>query len=166
MKRILCILLMLIWALPAFAEEAPFAPYILTAPEGVTLEERENVHTFVHGLTRVVTMVIPRVPDEKPAEAVIRMMTQFEPGAIIGEDLPLSEGYYGLTARNQDKFGEGIDQMTVMILSAEGDLLILSGYGLDGDEEKVQALLDALIAGIEVEGKLIRQPASVLLPSL
>ncbi len=155
MKRIICALLMLILALPAFAEEAPFAPYTLTAPEGVTLENHEGSYTFVHGLTRVVTMVIPRVPDEKPAEAVIRMMTQFEPGAIIGEDVPLAEGYYGLTARNEDKFGEGIDQITVMILSAEGDLLILSGYGLDGDGEKVQALMDALIAGIAVEGTRI-----------
>ncbi len=155
MKRIICVLLMLMMAIPAFAEEFPFAPYTLTAPEGVTLEEHEGTCTFVHGLTRVVTMVIPRVPDEKPAEAVIRMMTQFEPGAIIGEDIPLIEGYWGLTARNEDKFGEGIDQITVMILSAEGDLLILSGYGLDGDGEKVQALIDALIAGMRADGTRI-----------
>ncbi len=154
MRKIICILLMLLLALPAFAEEA-FAPYALTAPEGVSLENNEGTHAFVHGMTRVVAMVIPRVPDEKPAEAIIRMMTQFEPGAIIGEDLPLIEGYWGLTARNADRFGEGVDQITVMILSAEGDLLILSGYDLSGDGEKVQALLDALIAGMRAEDALV-----------
>ncbi len=154
MKKILCILLMLLLARPAFAEEA-FAPYPLTAPEGVTLEENDGTHTFVDGMTRVVAMVIPRVPDEKPAEAIIRMMTQFEPGAIIGEDIPLTEGYWGLTARNQDKFGKGVDQITVMILSGEGDLLILSGYDLSGDGEKVQALIDALIDGMKAEDGLV-----------
>ena len=103
-------------------------------------------------MTRVVVMMIPRVPDADPAEAIIRMMTQFEPQAVIGEDIPLTDGFIGLTALNTDKFGEGVDQTTVMILCAHGDLLILSGYDLTGDGEAVGALLDALLTGLTADG--------------
>ncbi len=156
MKKLLCILLMLMFILPAYAEEVnPFAPYALTLPEGAELVENEGSWTIVDGVTRVVVMVIDRVPDDDPAEAVIRMMTQFEPEAVIGEDVPMAEGFTGLTALNTDKFGDGVDQITVMVLSHEGDLLILSGYDLDGDEEKVQALLDAILNAITVDGNTI-----------
>ena len=74
-----------------------------------------------------------------------------EDGAVIGEDVPMAEGFTGLTALNTDKFGEGVDQITVMVLSREGDLLILSGYDLEGDEEKVQTLLDAILHAITVD---------------
>ena len=153
MKRIICILLALLcFVLPVAAEGNPFSPYGLTAPEGVACTETEGTHTFVQGLTRVVAMVIERVPDEKPQEAIIRMMAQFEPEAVIGEDLPVAEGFVGLTALNTDKFGSGVDQLTVMVLSAQGDLLILSGYDLQGDEEKVQTLLDALLSALTADG--------------
>lgn len=152
MKKLLCILLMLMFILPACAEELnPFAPYALPLPEGAELVENEGSWTIVDGVTRVVVMVIDRVPDENPAEAVIRMMTQFEPEAVIGEDVPMAEGFTGLTALNTDKFGEGVDQITVMVLSREGDLLILSGYDLEGDEDKVQTLLDAILHAITVD---------------
>lgn len=153
MKKLLCILLaMLMFGSLALAEEEnPFAPYALTIPEGAELVENEGSWTIVDGVTRVVVMVIDRVPDENPADAVIRMMTQFEPEAVIGEDLPLAEGFTGLTALNTDKFGEGVDQITVMVLSHEGDLLILSGYDLEGDEDKVQTLLDAILNAITVD---------------
>lgn len=162
MKRIICILLMLMtFALPALAEgaplaeETPFTPYALSAPEGVALEIGENSHTFISGVTRVVVQVIPRVPDENPAEAIIRMMAQFEPDAVLGEDIPMAEGYVGLNAVNTDKYGEGVDQLNVMVLSTTGDLLILSGYDLEGDETKVQSLLDALFASLTVDGTAI-----------
>lgn len=159
MKKLLCLLLTLLFTLPALAEDvSPFAPYSLTAPEGVTLEEGEASHTFVQGHTRVVAMAVARVPDENPSEAIIRLMGQFAPDAVIGEDLPLAEGYWGLTALSVGKFGAESDQVTVMILSTEGDLLILAGYSLDGAGEQVQALLDALLASLTVEG------APVLLP--
>ena len=153
MKKLLCILLMLLMTLPALAqEENPFAPYAFTLPEGAALEEHEGTYTVVSGMTRVVVMMIPRVPDADPAEAIIRMMTQFEPQAVIGEDIPLTDGFIGLTALNTDKFGEGVDQTTVMILCAHGDLLILSGYDLTGDGEAVGALLDALLTGLTADG--------------
>ena len=156
MKKLLCILLMLLMTLPALAQESdPFAPYALPLPEGAALEEHEGTYTVVSGMTRVVTMCISRVPDADPAEAVIRMMTQFEPSAVIGEDIPMAEGYVGLSAVNTDKFGKGVDQLTVMVLSSTGDLLILSGYDMQGDESAVQALLDALLNSLTVDGTKI-----------
>lgn len=154
MKRLFCILLA-IWfvTLPVLAEEAtPFAPFTLTAPEGAVLEEGEGSLTFVAGTTRVVAQVIDRVPDADPAEAVIRMMTQFEPLAVIGEDIPTAEGFVGIFALNEDKFGDDVDMLTAMILSAEGDLLILSAYDLKGSSTNAQILLDALLASLTANG--------------
>lgn len=153
MKRIfgLCMALLLC-ALPALAAENPFAPYCLTAPAAATLEVNEGTYTFVHGNTRVVALVIERVPDEAPAEAVIRLMAQFEPEAVIGADIPMAEGFVGLSAVNRDKYGEGIDQINVMVLSSDGSLLILSGHSLDGDEAQVQLLLDSLLSTLTVDG--------------
>ena len=154
MKRILCILMMLLFAFPAFAAETdnPFSPYVLTAPEGVTLESNEGTHAFVSGVTRVVAMRIERVPDDDPAEAILRLMGQFEPDAEIDRELILEGGCVGLTAQNLDKFGEDMHQQNVMILSAQGDLLILSGYDLEGDDESVHALMDALLAALTLNG--------------
>lgn len=157
MKKLLCILLaMLTFTVPAFAEDAnPFAPYVLTAPEGAELTEGEGSLTFVDGGARVVVQVIDRVPDADPAEAVIRMMTQFEPFAVIGEDVAAVEGFAAVSALNEDKFGEGVDMLTVMVLSHEGDLLILSAYEMGGDEAKAKALLGALLETLTVNGESI-----------
>lgn len=154
MKKLLCILLAICcFVLPAMAEDAnPFAPYVLAAPASAVLEEGEGSLTFVDGSTRAVAQVISRIPDEDPAEAVIRMMTQFEPFAVIGKDLAAAAGFVGVTALNEDKFGDGVDLLTVMVLSAQGDLLILSAYDLGGDEAAAQTLLDALLASLTVDG--------------
>lgn len=153
MKRILCILMMLLFAFPALAEDNPFFPYVLTAPEGVTLESNEGTHAFVSGVTRVVAMRIERVPDDNPAEAILRLMGQFEPDAVIDGALTLEGGCVGLTAQTLDKFGEGMHQWNMMMLSAQGDLLILSGYDLEGDDESVHALMDALLTALTLNGK-------------
>lgn len=153
MKRILCILMMLLFAFPALAEDNPFFPYVLTAPEGVTLESNEGTHAFVSGVTRVVAMRIERVPDDDPAEAILRLMGQFEPDAVIDGALTLEGGCVGLTAQTIDKFGEGMHQWNMMMLSAQGDLLILSGYDLEGDDESVHALMDALLAAATLNGE-------------
>ena len=158
MKRIICILMMLLFAFPALtegaplAEKNPFAPYEIALPEGVTLEAHEGTHAFASGKTRVVAMLIERVPDADPAEAIVRLMGQFEPDAKIEEKLVLENGCVGLTACTTDKFGEGVHQWNVMILSTQGDLLILSGYDLDGYDEDVHELLDALLAEITLNG--------------
>ena len=152
MKRMICILLMLLFALPVTAQENPFAPFTLTVPEEVTVEAGEGSCTFIHGQTRVVALLIERVPDENPADAVIRMMGQFDPDAVIGEDIPAAEGFSGVEAATKDKFGPGIDGLTVMILSHEGELLILSGYNMAGSEVHVHGLLDTLLSGLTVDG--------------
>ena len=153
MKKAICILLaMLCLTLPVLAEENPFDPYTLTLPEGAALEENEGTWTVVSGVTRVVAMVIPRVPDEDPADALIRMMMQFDPQAVIGQDLALAEGFTGLTAVTEDAFGKGVHRMNVMVLCAHGDLLLLSGYDLNGDTQAVQTLLDALMTTLAAGG--------------
>lgn len=158
MKKCLCILLMLLLTLPALAEGAPlaednpFAPFTLAIPGEVTVEEVEGSRTFVHGTTRVVALLIERVPDENPADAIIRMMGQFDPAAVIGEDVPTAEGFSGVEASTKDKYGEGIDALTVMLLSHEGDLLILSGYDMTGSDAHVRALLDTLLSGLTADG--------------
>ena len=90
------------------------------------------------------------LPD--PAEAIVRLMAQFEPDAKIDEALVMENGCVSLTACTTDKFGEGVHQWNVMLLSPEGDLLILSGYNLEGDDESVHELLDALLAEITLNG--------------
>ena len=151
MKKFICILLMFLFTLPVLAEgaplaeESPFAPYTIAVPEGAELTGSEGTYTFVQDMSRVVAILIERVPDEDPAAAVIRMMTQFDPEAVIGKDHPLAE----------DKLGAGVDQRTVMILSQEGELLILSGYSLEGDEEAAQSLLEQVLRGITVNGQSI-----------
>ena len=158
MKRILCILLMLLFAIPALAEESPLtreymiAPFTLTLPEEVTVEEGESSCTFVHGQTRVVALLIDRVPDENPGDAVIRMMGQFDAAAVIGEDLVTADGFSGVEAVTRDKFGDGVNALTVMLLSHEGDLLILSGYNMAGSEVHVRGLMDTLLQGLTIDG--------------
>lgn len=156
MKKLLCILLTLMFVLPALAEEdSPFAPYALTAPEGAALSAGEGAPVFVSGTTRAVVQYISRVPDEAPAEALVRMMGQFAPEAVIGEALATAEGFSGLTAIQADSFGEGIDTRIAMVLSDAGDLLILSAYDMAGDGESAARLLDALLAALTLDGESV-----------
>ena len=155
MKKLLCILMMLLFAFPVLAQENPFAPYEIALPQGAVLESSEGSYAFVMGQTRVVAMVISRVPDDDPESAVLRMMSQFDPDAVLEEVIPMAEGYVSATALSEGRFGEGVDQLNVLILSQEGELLILSGYDLEGDESKVQTLLDALLAHLTVGGESI-----------
>lgn len=154
MKKTVLLAMLLIFALmtAALADAADlFAPYTLTAPNLVTLEEGEISATFVYGNTRVVAMVISRVPDEDAASALPVLMQQFDPEAVFGDDIVTAEGFAGMKATTTDKFGEGIDQVTAMVLH-EGDLLILSGYNTDGDEARVHELIDALLISATVNG--------------
>ncbi|MBQ8554290.1 MAG: hypothetical protein IJ438_00315 [Clostridia bacterium] len=152
-KTLLALLMALMLLTPALAETAvdPFLPFVLTAPADVVIEENEASRTYVRTGTRVVAMVIPRIPDEDPAASLPMLMAQFEAAAVPGEALVLTEGFHGLQAVTPDRLGVGVDQLTVMVLF-EGDLLILAGYDLGGDEEKVQLLLDELLALATVNG--------------
>lgn len=153
-KMILCLLAALLLLGNAFAdpEDSLFAPYTMTAPRGVTFEEGEISATYVYGNTRVVVMVISRVPDEDAAAALPLLMQQFDPEAVFGDDLPLRSGLVGMKAVNAGKFGEGVDQVTAMVL-CDGELLILSGYNTDGDEGRVHELIDALLLGTSYSGE-------------
>ena len=150
MKEFICILLMLLLTIPALAEENPFAPYEIAIPEGAVLETGESSHTIVLDKTRAVVMRIPRVPDDDPETALIRMVFQFDPDAVLGEDILLPDGYAGVYALSENKLSEGVDTLHAMILSSTGDLLILSAYNLEGDEEQAQSLLEAILATLSV----------------
>lgn len=147
MKKLLLMIFVLMLALPAVAETAGFSltPFAIALPADATAEPGENSVTYVRGGTRVVAMVILRVPDGEPNEALTRLMSQYDPAAVIGEALTLNEGYAGLTAVSADKLSPGVDQVTAMVLSG-GDLLILSGYDLGGDEALVSQLITDLLA--------------------
>lgn len=153
MKKFVGILLLaaLFCGLMAQAEDV-LAPYALAAPAGVALEEAEGGCTYVSGSTRVVAITVPRVPDGDPAAALPRLMSQFDKEAVFGEDLALREGFHGMRAVNADGFAPGVDKVTLMILH-EGDLLILCGYDMAGDGEARDALLDALLQAVTLDGQ-------------
>lgn len=157
MKRVLCVLLALwMFAVHGLAEEEnPFAPYGMTVPEGAVVEAGEGSQTFVRGATRVVAMVISRVPDEDPADALVRLMAQFDPQAVIEHDLFMSEGFYGLYAIHEDKFGEGVDAHNILVLTQSGDLLILSGYDMEGDGDGAERLVLEVLMLTTVDGEII-----------
>lgn len=166
MKKLLLMILALLLAVPALAEPAGVSlpPFALTAPEETAAEQGENSVTFVRGRTRVVAMVILRVPDGEPNEALTRLMGQYDPAAVIGETLVMNEGYAGLTAVSADKLSPGVDQVTAMVLSG-GDLLILSGYDLDGDEALVRQLITDLLAAARCgDSPLMPAPAAAPIP--
>ena len=117
------------------------------------MESTESSGTFVLDTARVVAIIIERVPDEDPASALLRMLGQYDPAAVAGETLPTAEGFTAVQALSADKFDGGVDVLTVMVLSDAGELLILSGYDMAGDEEKAQALLDMVLANVKVNGE-------------
>lgn len=164
MKKLIAWLLVLMMCLPALAEN-PLDPFVLTASAGVTIEEGAGGAsvTFVHenGTTRVVAMVISRVPDVEGDHAaeLRRLMTQFAPAAQSGTALELTAGFHGLKAVTPDALegfhGTPIDQVTVMVLwqtALRGELLILSGYDMAGDAAQAEALIDALLQSAAVNG--------------
>lgn len=175
MKKLIVLLLTLLMCLPAVAEtvEAPLTPFELTIPAGVTIEAGAGgaSQTFVHenGTTRVVAMVISRVPDVEGDHAaeLRRLMAQFAPAAQSGMPLTLTAGFHGLKAVTPEALegveGAMVDQVTVMILwqtALRGELLILSGYDMAGDAAAAEALIDALLSSAVVnDAPLMPQPA-------
>ncbi len=154
MKK-MCLLILLaalsLAALPAHAQDVSLPPYTICLPEGATLVENEGSVTCVSGNTRVVMLVISRVPDEYPAAALPRLMEQFDPLAVFGADIPLRDGFTGLLATTANKYGEGINLTTAMVLH-DGELLILSGYDMTGDDPAAAGLLTRLLEAITVDG--------------
>ncbi len=180
MKKLIILLLTLLMCLPALAEEADLSepaqvmdPFVLPVPEDVTAQVNPggNSVTFVHGngSTRVVAMVLSRVPDaqgDHDAE-LVRLMEQFSPDAQDYATLTLSPGFYGLMAVTPGALeGAGdakVDQVTVMILwqtDMRGELLILSGYDMAGEWNRAWTVMDRLLRAATVDGELIVPPAT------
>lgn len=170
MKKLLIILLtaiMCVTWLPALAEEelTTLLPFVLTLPQDVTVQENAGGTsvTFLHGngMTRVVAMVLERVPDESGdhAAGLTRLMGQFAPDAADYTPLALAEGCYGLLAVTPGALegvgGSRVDQVTVMVMwqsPLEGALLILSGYDMQGETARAWTLMDALLQTATVNG--------------
>lgn len=163
-KKLLALLMAaLMLCAPALAESGAemLAPFALATPPGVTVQVNDASLIYVaeNGSTRVVAMVIDRVPDPEGdhAAALMTLMAQFAPDAEVGEALLLTPGFYGLSAVTpaalEGASGEMVEQLTVMVLrqtALEGQLLILSGYDLSGDAAAVQALIDLLLNAVTV----------------
>jgi len=171
MKKLLAMLLALTLAavLPAMAETveipapeeaSPLSPFELAIPDAWQVELNGASVTFVSGNTRVVAMVISRVGDVEADHmaSLATLMSQFSPEAQSPLTLTLTPGFYGLQTVTVDALegaGEGnlVDQLTVMVLwqtALQGELLILSGYDMNGDNAAVQAMLDTLLSSATV----------------
>lgn len=175
MKKLLSLLLavalLMMTFSPALAEDltapqsepaSPLAPFDLDIPADWTVTLNGSSVTFVSGNTRVVAMVISRVGDVEADHqaALSTLIRQFSPEAQEAQPLTLTPGFYGLQAVTIDALegaGEGnlVDQLTVMVLwqtALQGELLILSGYDMTGDNAAVQAMLDAILSAATVNG--------------
>lgn len=167
MKKLIALLLALLLCLPALAESADvsgaLAPFAITTPDDVTaqLAPGGTSVTFAHGngSTRVVAMVLSRVPDENGdhAAGLERLMEQFAPGAQDFTHLSLTPGLHGLMAVTPGALegvnGTQVDQVTVMVLwqtSLRGELLILSGYDMTGATDRTNAMINMLLRSATV----------------
>ena len=173
MKRLTALLLTLLVALPCAAlgeketVETILAPYVITAPEGVTAEVGVSGSsvTYVNGMVRVVAQTLHRVPDPDGDHAaeLEKLMQQYAPAATELTLLGLSEGFYGLVAIVPDSLngvgGRQIPMVTVMVLwqsAMEGELLILSGFdmaGSAGDTDAAMAMVTEVLKGTELNGR-------------
>ena len=179
MKRLTALLLTMLLALPcaAYAEAGEtvaeiLAPYVLTAPEGMTAEVGVSGSsvTYVNGKVRVVAQTLQRVPDEHGDHAaeLEKLMRQYAPAARELTPLGLCEGFWGLAATVPDSLngagGRQIPMVTVMVLwqsPMEGELLILSGYDLEGragDTDAAWAMVAGLLEGTTLNGRPVLPP--------
>lgn len=146
--------------IPAPEEASPLSPFEMAIPDAWQVEPNGASVTFISGNTRVVAMVISRVGDVEADHmaSLATLMKQFSPDAQQPLPLVMTPGFYGLqtvTADALEGAGEGnlVDQLTVMVLwqtALQGELLILSGYDMDGDNAAVQAMLDAILSAATV----------------
>lgn len=163
MKRILSLALALALLMTAaLAEEnstGPFGSFELTLPADAALETNEGIHTVVRGQTRVVVQVIPQELTEDGQAQVRDLLTVYRENTTEITDVQLISGVYGAMGLIEDHFAEGVHQVPVLILT-DGELLILSGYDLDGDTLAVHTLLTELLAGVTLAGEPILPAAA------
>lgn len=155
MKRVLLLALALALLMTSALAEA-HAPYLfgsfeLTIPGDATLETTEGIHTVVRGQTRVVVQVIPQDLTEDGQAQVRDLLPVYHEDTTEITDVPLISEAYGAMGLIEDHFAEGIHQIPLLVLT-DGELLILSGYDLDGDTLAVHELLTELLAGVTLAG--------------
>ena len=163
MKRLLPLALALAMLCSlALAEESvsyAFGSFELTVPSDVTVEEYESTRTVVRGMTRVVVQVIPQELAEDGQAQVRDLMTVYHEAMTDITDVPLVAELYGAMGLIEDRFGEDVHEIPVLILR-EGELLILSGYNDDGDTLAVHTLLTELLSGVTLAGEPILPAAA------
>lgn len=168
MKKLIVLLLALMMVLPVYAEEAEglLAPFVITTPEGTTAVNGTGgaSMTFLHpnGTTRVVAMVLRRVPDQEADLAAMlqTLLAQLEPQAQPGAPLKdMTAGFHGLKAIApgvREGLNEAaVDQVMALVMwqtALEAELLILAGYDMAGDTAAAEGFIDALLAGAAVRG--------------
>lgn len=163
MKRILLFALaMTLLAALAVAEESGpyvFGSFELTVPGDVTVEAYENTRTVVRDQTRVVVQVIPQELAEDGQAQVRELLTVYSERITDITDVPVISELFSAMGLIEDRFGEGVHEIPVLILR-DGELLILSGYNNDGDTLAVHTLLTELLTGVTLAGEAILPAAA------
>ena len=109
--------------------ESALAPFNVVLPEDAHVEMAEGRITLVRGDSRVVAMVISRVPDEDPAAALPILMQDFDPKTSETMDFDAQPGFCILGGVVNDAFCDGEDKITLMVLADSGELLNLRTAG-------------------------------------
>ena len=141
-------------ALTAVPDSA-LAPFNVTLPEDAHVEMTEGRIALVQGDSRVVAMVISRVPDEDPAAALPVLMQDFDPKTDETMDFDALPGFHILGGVVSDAFGEGEDKLTLMVLADSGELLIFSGYSMTQDHHALYLFLTALLEATTMNGDAV-----------
>lgn len=155
MKRILLLALALALLMTtALAESAAysFGGFEITMPEDVTVEEHDASRTVVRDQTRIVIKVIPQELAEDGQAQVRELLDIYHERTTNITDVPLMSDIYGAMGLVANRFNEGIHEVPLLVLS-DGELLILSGYDLDGDTRAVHELLTELLADATLAGE-------------
>lgn len=135
--------------------ESALAPFNVVLPDDTHVEMTEGRITLVQGDSRVVAMVISRVPDEDPAAALPVLMQDFDPKTSETMDFDAQPGFCILCGVVNDAFGDGEDKITLMVLADSGELLILSGYNLAQDHHALYLFLMELLENVSMDGAAV-----------
>lgn len=135
--------------------ESALAPFNVVLPDDTHVEMAEGRITLVQGDSRVVAMVISRVPDEDPAAALPVLMQDFDPKTSETMDFDAQPGFCILGGVVNDAFGDGEDKITLMVLADSGELLILSGYNLAQEHHALYLFLMELLENVSMDGAAV-----------
>ena len=123
--------------------ESALAPFNVVLPEDAHVEMTEGRITLVRGDSRVVAMVISRVPDEDPAAALPILMQDFDPKTSETMDFDAQPGFCILGGVVNDAFDDGEDKITLM------------GYNLARDHHALYLFLTELLENVSMDGAAV-----------